>query len=468
MDFLPQRTFTNFNYKNKSPNNKLKLPRIDTAYISYYDYERIRKNAIVPEQEEILHNERIQQEQEKTKLAKANALREKIKNINPPQNLKLNNKNKYHENDLMLEAKKHLDKNEDCVKEMDKLCLYAKVATIRERQLKEHEMMEDLYKRKEKKLDEMMELERLKELKQQQNRENNRKQLQRDGCMIIIDQIKQKEYERIKQKDIIEKDRQMILRQIKEMELEDIRQAEQKRITNEKAAKEIVESNRINALNKQKKILEEKEEDLRILKYNIEKAKKEEDEIKEKKRIRDEKEREVQKLREKQEKANDKLAEMAAIQAKRAYEQNEREIKLKEKTEQMIRQKKIEELKEINERQRKEKKQQLMEIAKQEKEEYERIIQKNMEEIEKDRRREENKKKKVYENKNDLIKLIKIKEEKERIKNRELQEEGRKENQLRDDWKLRMEMIKNQKIQELKNLGIKRKYIADLENYKIS
>lgn len=35
-----------------------------------------------------------------------------------------------------------------------------------------------------------------------------------------------------------------------------------------------------------------------------------------------------------------------------------------------------------------------MEIAKQEKEEYERIIQKNMEEIEKDRRREENKKKK--------------------------------------------------------------------------
>ena len=55
-------------------------------------------------------------------------------------------------------------------------------------------------------------------------------------------------------------------------------------MTNEKAAKEIEESNRINALNKQKKILEEKEEDLRILKYNLEKARKEEEEIKEKKR----------------------------------------------------------------------------------------------------------------------------------------------------------------------------------------
>ena len=468
MDFLPQRTFTNFNYKNRSPNNKLKLPRIDTAYISFYDYERIRKNAIIPKEDEIHNNERIQKEQEKTKLAKANALKEKIKKINTTPNLKIASNNNYNENDLMIEAKKHLEKNEDCVKQMEKLSLCAKVATIRERQLKEHEMMDDLYKKKEKKLDEMMELERLKELRQQQNREDNRKQLQRDGCMIIIDQIKQKEYERIKQKDIIERERQMIQRQIREMHLEDIRQAEKKRMTNEKAAKEIVESNRINALNKQKKILEEKEEDLRILKYNLEKARKEEEEIKEKKRLRDEKEREIQKLREKQEKANDKLAEMAAIQAKRAYEQNEREIKLKEKNEQLIRQKKIEELKEINERQRKDKKRQLMEIAKKEKEEHDRIIEKNMEDIEKDRRMEEIKKKKIYENKYDLIKLIKMKEEKEKMKNKELQEEGRKEKQMRDDWKLRMENIKQQKIQELKNLGIKRKYIVDLENFKIA
>ena len=115
------------------------------------------------------------------------------------------------------------------------------------------------------------------------------------------------------------------------MQLEDIRQTEQKKIANEKAAKEIVESNRINALNKQKKILEQKEEDLRILKYNLEKAKKEEDEIKEKKRIRDEKEREVQKLREKQEKAQDKRAELDAIRAKRAMEENEIKERLKEK-----------------------------------------------------------------------------------------------------------------------------------------
>ena len=263
MDFLPQKTFTNFNFRKHNSKNKLKLPRIDTAFISYHDYERIRKNALITDQDENFNNELIQKEQEETQLAKANSLKQKVKNIQK-RNLTQTNYNKYEGNDLMLEAKKTIDKNEDCVKQMNKLSLFAKVATIRDRQLEEHEMMENLYKKKEKKLDEMMELERLKELKQQQIRDNHRKQLQKDGCMIIIDQIKQKEYERIRQKDIIEKDRQMILRQIKEMQMEDIRQAEKKRITHENSAKEIVELNKISALNKQKKILQEKEEELKM------------------------------------------------------------------------------------------------------------------------------------------------------------------------------------------------------------
>ena len=108
-----------------------------------------------------------------------------------------------------------------------------------------------------------------------------------------------------------------------------------------------------------------------------------------------------------------------------------------------------------------------MEDAKQEKEEYEKIIKNNLEEIENDRKSEENRKKKVYENKNDLIKLIKIKEEKEKNIKKEIKEEGRKEKLIRDEWYSRMENIKKQKIEELKNLGIKHKYIADLENYKI-
>ena len=72
----------------------------------------------------------------------------------------------------------------------------------------------------------------------------------------------------------------------------------------------------------------------------MEKAKKEEEELKEKKRMQEEKEKEVQKLREKQEKAQDKMAELDAIRAKRAYEAGEREARLKEKNE-LIKKKKI-------------------------------------------------------------------------------------------------------------------------------
>ena len=472
MEQTYQKTYTDFKFKKyNSKKSPIKLPSIDTSYLTFYDYERIRKNAIVPTKEEIFNNQRVQREQESTQLARARALKEKIINydLNQPRT-KLSDIQRQKiksDNSLLSEAQKALDQNEDCVKEMEKLALYAKVASIRERQLKEHEKMEQMYKIKEEKLDTMMELERLKELKHQQSRENDRKKKQRDGCLIIIDQIKQKEYDKIKKREIIDKEKQIILRQLKELADEDIRQNERKRLANEKTAKEIVESNRINALNRQKKLLEEKEEDLKILKYNLEKAKKEEEELKEKKRIQEEKEREVQKLREKQEKAQDKQAELDALRAKRAVEQSEREARIKEQNELMLKKKKIEELIESNRKQKLYKQQQLAEEAKKEQEEYQRMVKQYLEDNEKERRMEEDKKKKLYENTLDLKKLIKIKEEKERLHSKEKLEDGRKMRQKEDDWRLRMEKIKKQKIQDLKNLGVQQKYIADLERYKI-
>lgn len=68
------------------------------------------------------------------------------------------------------------------------------------------------------------------------------------------------------------------------MQEDDAKEAEKKRLLQEKMTQEIVEYNRISILDKQEKLAKEKEEDLRILKYNMEKAKKEEEELKEKKK----------------------------------------------------------------------------------------------------------------------------------------------------------------------------------------
>ena len=466
------RTLSDFKTISTNKNkDRPKLPVIDSAFLSFYDYERIKKNAFIPSREESLNNERIQKEQKDTQLAKARALKEKIQQYdkNKPKYFlsDIERENILNNKKLLAKAQKYKDDNEDVVKEMEKLAFYAKVATIRDKQKQEHKIMEQNYKRKEEKLDTMMELDRLKELKNQQDKEKFMQNQRREGCMVIIEQMKKKELEKIKLKEQLEKEKKDILKHLKKLQDEDLIENEKKRILREKMAQEIVESNKISVLNKQKRLAQEKEEDLKILKYNMEKAKKEEEELKEKRRIQEEKEREVQKLREKQEKAQDKMAELDALRAKRAYEAGEREERLKEKNELIKKKKIMEELLQSNNRQKLQKQNQLAEQARQEQIEYERIIKKQLDDMEKERKAEEEKKRMRYENNEDIRKLIKLREEKERLEAKEILEEGRKDKQKYDIWKQRMERIKQQKIQELKDLNVHPIYIADLERYKI-
>ena len=470
--YAHSRTLSDFKTQSKPTKNaQLSLPVLDTAYISFYDYERIKKNAFIPSKEESLNSEQIQKEQKNTQLAKAKALKEKIINYdkNRPKHFlsDIEKENIIEKNKIISKAKKYFDENEDVVKEMEKLAFYARVATIRNKQKAEHKIMEQNYKKKEEKLDIMMELQRLKDLKSQQDKERIKAKERKEGCLVIIDQMKKKELDKIKEKEQKEKEQKEILKHIKKMQDEDDAQNEKKRITKEKMVQEIVESNRISILNKQKQIAKEKEEDLKILKYNMEKAKREEEELKEKKRLQEEKEKEVQKLREKQERAADKMTELDTLRAKRAAEAAEREARIKEKAEMIKKKQILDELLQSNNRQKIQKRNQLAEQARQEQEEYERIIKNQLEEMEKEKRIEEERRRMRYENTKDLRKMIKLREEKEKLEEKEILEEGRKIRQTYDDWKRRMERIKQEKIQKLKDLNVEPIYIADLERYKI-
>ena len=470
--YMHSRTLSDFKTEsNYNKNSKLSLPFIDTAYISFYDYERIKKNAFVPSKEESLNNEKIKNEQESTQLAKARALKEKIINYdkNKPKYFlsDIDKENLIERNKIVSRAKKYLDENEDVVKEMEKLAFYARVATIRNKQKQEHKIIEQNYKKKEEKLDTMMELDRLKNLKSQQDKEKIREKERKEGCLVIIEQMKKKEMDKIKEKEQKEKEQKELVKYLKKLEDEDNLENERKKLMKEKIAQEIVESNKISILNKQKKLAEEKEEDLRILKYNMQKAKLEEEKLKEKKRIQEEKEKEVQKLREKQEKAADKMSELDALRAKRAAEEAEREARIKEKNEMIKKRKILEELIQSNNRQKIQKRNQLAEQARQEQAEYERIIKNQLEEMEKEKRIEEERKRMRYENTKKKKKMIKLREEKEKLEAKEVLEEGRKIRQYNDDWKRRMEKIKQEKIQKLKDLNVEPIYIADLERYKI-
>lgn len=72
---------------------------------------------------------------------------------------------------LLSKAQKKLDEELDDVKHMNQMVLYSKVVTIRDKQLQENKRLEQEWVEEQKKLDLMMEIERLKVLKEEEERE---------------------------------------------------------------------------------------------------------------------------------------------------------------------------------------------------------------------------------------------------------------------------------------------------------
>lgn len=80
-----------------------------------------------------------------------------------------------------------MDEELDDVKHMNQMILYSKVVTIRDKQLQENKQLEHEWIEEQKKLDLLMEIERLKSLKVAEEREVVRQQQQRNGALVIID-----------------------------------------------------------------------------------------------------------------------------------------------------------------------------------------------------------------------------------------------------------------------------------------
>jgi len=154
-----------------------------------------------------------------------------------------------------------ISRHDDALQAMDKMCLYAKVSTVRDMQLKERKKMDEMYKQKEAKLDLMQEMERLKEMKKYEDKENELKKMRQQGNKVILEQIEQNKLERIKQKEIEEKERLELLKKIEQENEKEKQMNILRAIENEKKLKESQEANRIAILEKQRKIQLEKEED---------------------------------------------------------------------------------------------------------------------------------------------------------------------------------------------------------------
>lgn len=211
------------------------------------------------------------------------------------------------------------------------MMLYSKVVTIRDKQLEEAKRLEAEWVEEQKRLDLMMEIERLKSLKLQGEREVKRKDAQKQGSLVIIDQIKERELERIKEQEMREREMMQMIRQSEQLKEEEQKMVLHKKERALKMMGEVEEANRRAIEVKDQRKKEEKDLEQQIVEYNRAKAQREEEQQAEYKRVKEEKEREVARLRELQEKAADRQAEIDALRAKRAFEEGERQARDKER-----------------------------------------------------------------------------------------------------------------------------------------
>jgi len=246
--------------------------------------------------------------------------------------------------EILQRAQEKIDLGNDLVKNMNKYVLYSKVAIIREKQLNLKKGIVEEQKKQVEKLDIISEIERLKDLQKNEEKEEWRHEQRIHGKMIIVDQMKEREMERVRQKERVKKEKVELLQHIHVLEEEDKRKAELKKIQDEVTVKEMIDANRRAIDNKERKKREAKEIQEKIDQYRMVKAIKEEEELSSKKKIQNEKEMETKKLRDKQEKTNDMNSEFDALRARRAYEEAERISRQREITEYEIRKKKVDDL----------------------------------------------------------------------------------------------------------------------------
>ena len=434
----------------------------DSAILSLKDFDRIKKNALYTEPAKSVLNTASSFNNDEAKLQKALAHKQRIIDLDKKIQLETLHRLQEEEAKKIFENDNRISSEDDYVKQMDKMVLYAKIATIRDRQMKDRKKVEEIYKKKEEKLDLMMELERLKEMKLQEEQKEKVAKQQREGALVIMEQIKHAQKERQLQRDAIEKEGLEMKKLMAQRLEEERKKLEQEKILNEIRVKEALEANRQAILNKQKKKMEEQEEEKRIEAFNKEKARKEEEAFQEKKRLEAEKEKELAKLRDKQLKASDKAAELDAIRAKRAFEDNERKQRKKEEEDMIAKQKRLAELMRDNKRQIDAKELILAEEAMKEKEEFEKIIKEQLIAIERQKEIERKKKAQLLHHREELRLQILNKQEKEKVDKREILEEGRKVRQNNDEYRRGLEAIKKEKIDYLKSLNIEDKYIVPL------
>uniref|UniRef100_A0A8C0X2N0 Cilia- and flagella-associated protein 45 n=1 Tax=Castor canadensis TaxID=51338 RepID=A0A8C0X2N0_CASCN len=363
---------------------------------------------------------------------------------------------------LLQRANKLRMEQEEELKVMSKIILNAKCHAIRDAQILEKQQIQKELDAEEKRLDQMMEVERQKSLQRQEERDKQRRE-ESIGRWQIIQQMEKNQEERSLLAEQREQEKEQMMEYMEQLQEEDLRDMERRHQQKLKMQAEIKRINEENQRQKAERLAQEKLADQMVMEFTKKKMAREAEFEAEQERIRREKEKEITRLRAMQERAQDYQAEQDALRAKRNQEVADREWRRKEKenaqkkkeTEAKLRKSRLEQVafKEHT----------LAVQVQRDRDEFERILRAQREQIEKERLEEEKKATGRLQHANELRRQVRENQQKQ-VQNRiAIFEEGRRLKEEAQKRRERIDDIKKKKLEELRATGLPEKYCIEAE-----
>ncbi|KAI3384320.1 hypothetical protein SNEBB_005076 [Seison nebaliae] len=365
--------------------------------------------------------------------------------------------------EILKKADELRENDDEEIRQLNELILNAKIQAIRDAQIAEKQEIELELKNEGRRMDSIMEKNRLQQISMHEQLEELKKRQAREGASEIMKQIGMNEQERLIKEEIKEQENQLMRKHLEKLREEDFKDMEQKKLKQKGIASDLKKVNAEIEKVKEKKAELDRIEDMKVMQYLNERAEKEaakEQEMLEKKL---EKEKEIAKLRAQQERAKDVQAERDALRAKRDQEEREREWRRQEKIDAIKRKEKNEQLRLTREWQIKKKQENVVDEIRRNEFEFKKTLANQIESEIKLKKEEDENRKKNLKYRNDLASQIRQNEESFINSKKSYFEEGSKLNEETRMRKMRIEAIKKKKLDELRKSGIPAKYCNEIE-----
>ncbi|KAG8560231.1 hypothetical protein GDO81_014851 [Engystomops pustulosus] len=433
--------------------------------MTYQDFRRIKERARVLTKEE---RERAVQAVKEEKEGAIDAANERKNYMKQKEMLRRKNEKL---SDLEEEAQQRAQyllqrantmrmEQEDEIKKLNEMILSTKCHAIRDAQILERGLISKELAEEEKRLDQMMEVERQKAIKTQEEIEEMRKLEKIRGKLHIIKQMEDNEQSRILEEEQRDQEAQQMLQFLEELQMEDYKDMEKKKQEQLEIQEEI---KRINAENEKKKLERKEQErlaDLRVLEYTKQKLAREAEYEAEQEKIKKEKEKEVARLRALQERARDHRAEQDALRAKRNQESMERSWRQKEKEEAKKQAEMNATLKKTRLEQVAQKEHFLAVQAQRDRAEFDRVLRVQRELMEKERKEHKEKASELMTHAGELRRQVRENEQKQVVERIAHFEEGKKLDEEARQRRARLDELKQRKLEELRMAGLPDKYCS--------